>query len=121
MFSELPAQEKERKYMVNGRGHLLYASTKEGVLPPTLRNGGAFSHCAGKWLFLLFDCENYEVAESVACHCGHIAFKSYGHDRQYYTMAKKPNQPVGAKLEKEASLLSFFVLKTEKIAVIILF
>jgi hypothetical protein len=52
MLSEFLAQDKERKYMLNDRGRLLYASFKEGSLPPALQMGEALSHRVGKWLFL---------------------------------------------------------------------
>lgn len=52
MLSEFLAQDKERKYVLNDRGRLLYASLKEGSLPPALQMGEALSHRVGKWLFL---------------------------------------------------------------------
>ena len=52
MLSEFITQDKERKYMLNDRGRLLYMSLKEGSLPPALQMGEAFSHRVGKWLFL---------------------------------------------------------------------
>lgn len=52
MLSEFLTQDKERKYMLNDRGRLLFASLKEGSLPPALQMGEAFSHKIGKWLFL---------------------------------------------------------------------
>jgi hypothetical protein len=52
MLSEFITQDKERKYMLNDRGRLLYAHLKEGSLPPALQMGEAFSHRVGKWLFL---------------------------------------------------------------------
>jgi len=52
MLSEFLTQDKERKYLLNDRGRLLYASLREGSLPPALQMGEAFSHQVGKWLFL---------------------------------------------------------------------
>jgi DNA-binding transcriptional ArsR family regulator len=52
MLSDFLAQDKERKYMLNDRGRLLYAALKEGSLPPVLQMGEAFSHRVGRWIFL---------------------------------------------------------------------
>jgi hypothetical protein len=52
MLSEFLTQDKERKYMLNDCGRLLYASLKEGSLPPALQMGEAFGHRVGKWFFL---------------------------------------------------------------------
>jgi DNA-binding transcriptional ArsR family regulator len=52
MLSEFLTQDKERKYMLNDRGRLLYTSLKEGSLPAALQMGEALSHRIGKWLFL---------------------------------------------------------------------
>ncbi|MGQ9565431.1 MAG: winged helix-turn-helix domain-containing protein [Candidatus Bathyarchaeales archaeon] len=52
MLSGFLTQDKERKYCLNDRGRLLYASLKEGSLPPALQMGEALSHRVGKWLFL---------------------------------------------------------------------
>jgi len=52
MLSEFLTQDRERKYSLNDRGRLLYASLKEGSLPPALQIGEALSHRVGKWLFL---------------------------------------------------------------------
>lgn len=52
MLSEFLTQDNERKYMLNDRGRLLYASLKEGSLPPALQMGDALSHRVGRWVFL---------------------------------------------------------------------
>jgi DNA-binding transcriptional ArsR family regulator len=52
MLSEFVTQDKERKYVLNDRGRLLYASLKEGSLPPALEMGDALSHRVGRWIFL---------------------------------------------------------------------
>jgi hypothetical protein len=52
MLSEFLTQDKERKYSLNDRGRLLYASLKAGSLPAPLQMGEAFTHRVGKWLFL---------------------------------------------------------------------
>lgn len=52
MLSNFLTQDKQRKYMLNDKGRLLYRLLKEGTLPPTLDVGEAFSHRLGRWLFL---------------------------------------------------------------------
>jgi len=52
MLSEFVTQDKERKYVLSDKGRLLYASLKEGSMPPALQMGEALSHRVGKWLFL---------------------------------------------------------------------
>lgn len=52
MLSGFLKQDKQRKYMLNDRGHLLYRSLKQKSLPPTLQIGEALSHRLGRYLFL---------------------------------------------------------------------
>ncbi|MEM2912638.1 MAG: winged helix-turn-helix domain-containing protein [Candidatus Bathyarchaeia archaeon] len=52
MLSDFLSQDKERKYVLNDRGRLLYRWLKEGSLPPSLNASEAFSHKVGRWLFL---------------------------------------------------------------------
>lgn len=52
MLSEFVTQDEERKYMLNDRGRFLYASLREGSLPPALQMGDALSHRLGRWVFL---------------------------------------------------------------------
>jgi len=52
MLSDFIVQDKNRKYLLNSRGQLLYQSMKEGVLPPTLAAKTALSSRIGKLFFL---------------------------------------------------------------------
>ena len=52
MLSDFLKQDKQRKYMLNDRGRLLYRSLKQKSLPPTLEIGEALSHRLGRYLFL---------------------------------------------------------------------
>jgi len=52
MLSDFVTQDKNRKYMLNDRGRLLFRSIKEGIVPPTLGVREAFSSKLGRWLFL---------------------------------------------------------------------
>jgi len=52
MLSDFIAQDKQRKYMLNDRGRMLYKILKEGNVPPTLEISEAFSHRLARWLFL---------------------------------------------------------------------
>jgi hypothetical protein len=52
MLSEFLTQDADKKYMLNDRGRLLYASLRDGALPPALQLGDALSHRVGRWLFL---------------------------------------------------------------------
>jgi DNA-binding transcriptional ArsR family regulator len=52
MLSDFVVQDKNRKYMLNDRGQLLYKSLKEGSVPTALDAGEALSHRLGRWLFL---------------------------------------------------------------------
>lgn len=52
MLSDFITQDKQRKYRLNDRGRMLYATLKDGNIPPTLEIGETFSHSIGKWLFL---------------------------------------------------------------------
>ena len=52
MLSDFIVQDKNRKYMLNDHGRLLYRSMKEGSLPPTLHVKSALSSKIGKWIFL---------------------------------------------------------------------
>mgnify|MGYP000253428040 CR=1 FL=1 len=52
MLSDFIVQDKNRKYMLNENGRLLYRSMKEGTLPPTLGAKTALSSKIGKWIFL---------------------------------------------------------------------
>ena len=52
MLSDFLVQDKNRKYMLNDRGQLLYKSMKEGTVSPALNAGEAVGHHIGRWLFL---------------------------------------------------------------------
>jgi len=52
MLSDFVVQDKNRKYMLNDRGRLLYQSMKEGRLPHTLHAESALGSKIGKWIFL---------------------------------------------------------------------
>ncbi len=52
MLSDFLKQDKQRKYLLNDRGRLLYRSLKQKSLPPTLEIGETFSHRLGRYLFL---------------------------------------------------------------------
>jgi len=52
MLSGFLKQNKQRKYMLNDHGRLLYKSLKQKSLPPTLEIGEALSHRLGRYLFL---------------------------------------------------------------------
>jgi len=52
MLSDFLKQDKQRKYMLNDRGRLLYRSLKQKSLTPTLEIGETFSHRLGRYLFL---------------------------------------------------------------------
>lgn len=52
MLSDFVTQDKNRKYMLNDLGRLLFRSLKEGTVPPTLEIREAFSSKLGRWLFL---------------------------------------------------------------------
>jgi hypothetical protein len=79
--------------------------------------GKAFSHCAGKLLFLspLF-AKNYQTVASIACRCGLSPFRNYGYGVRCHMMTKGPTQRVEAELEKEALLLSLFLFSRRKLS-----
>ena len=53
MLSDFITQDKSRKYTLNDRGQLLYHSLRDGNVLPALNVGSeAFTHKAGRWLFL---------------------------------------------------------------------
>jgi hypothetical protein len=52
MLSDFVVQDKNRKYMLNERGQLLYKSLNEGSVPAVLDAGEAMSHRLGRWFFL---------------------------------------------------------------------
>lgn len=53
MLSDYLTQDKQRKYLLNDHGRLLYRSMKEGASPPsTLPISETFSHRTVRWLFL---------------------------------------------------------------------
>jgi len=52
MLSDFVVQDKNRKYMLNDRGQLLYKSLREGSMPTALNMGEALSHKVGRWVFL---------------------------------------------------------------------
>jgi DNA-binding transcriptional ArsR family regulator len=52
MLSDFLVQDKNRKYMLNERGQLLYKSLKEGSVPAALTAGEGLSHRLGRWFFL---------------------------------------------------------------------
>lgn len=52
MLSDFVVQDKNRKYMLNDQGQLLYKSLKEGSMPTALNMGEALSHKIGRWIFL---------------------------------------------------------------------
>lgn len=52
MLSNFLTQDKQRKYMLNDRGRLLYKTLKNRSLPPTLDIGEALGHRLGRYLFL---------------------------------------------------------------------
>lgn len=52
MLSDFLKQDKQRKYMLNDRGRLLYRSLTQKSLPPALDIGETFSHRLGRYLFL---------------------------------------------------------------------
>jgi len=52
MLSNFLTQDKQKKYMLNDRGRLLYRALKDDALPPTLDIGEALSHRFGRYLFL---------------------------------------------------------------------
>jgi len=52
MLSDFLIQDKNRKYMLNDRGQLLYRSLKDGSAPHVLSAGEALGHRVGRWVFL---------------------------------------------------------------------
>ena len=52
MLSNFLTQDKQRKYMLNDRGRLLYKALKDKSLPPMLDIGEALGHRLGRYLFL---------------------------------------------------------------------
>lgn len=52
MLSGFVVQDKQHKYSLNDRGHVLFRVLKEGSIPATLELSETFSHRLGKWLFL---------------------------------------------------------------------
>jgi len=52
MLSDFLTQDKQKKYVLNDRGRLLYKALKDESLPPTLDIGEALSHRLGRYLFL---------------------------------------------------------------------
>ena len=52
MLSNFLTQDKQKKYMLNDRGRLLYTALKDKSLPPTLDIGEALGHRLGRYLFL---------------------------------------------------------------------
>ena len=52
ILSDFVAQDKNRKYMLNERGHLLYRAVKEGTMPTALRLDRAYRVGWVRWVFL---------------------------------------------------------------------
>lgn len=52
MLSDFLTQDKQKKYILNNRGRLLYKALKDKSLPPTLDIGEALGHRLGRYLFL---------------------------------------------------------------------
>jgi DNA-binding transcriptional ArsR family regulator len=52
MLSDFLVQDKNRKYMLNDRGQLLYKSLKDGNVPQVLNADEALGHRVGRWIFL---------------------------------------------------------------------
>jgi DNA-binding transcriptional ArsR family regulator len=52
MLSNFLTQDKQKKYMLNDRGRLLYKALRDKSLPPALDFGEALGHRFGRYLFL---------------------------------------------------------------------
>ncbi len=52
MLSDYLSQDKQRKYRLNDRGHLLHRSLKGGRMASALHMSETFSHRLARWLFL---------------------------------------------------------------------
>jgi DNA-binding transcriptional ArsR family regulator len=52
MLSNFLTQDKQKKYMLNDRGRLLYKASRDKSLPPALDFGEALGHRFGRYLFL---------------------------------------------------------------------
>ena len=52
ILSDFIIQDKNRKYMLNERGRLLYQALKEGTMPPALKLDRIYQGGVLRWLFL---------------------------------------------------------------------
>ena len=52
LLSDFITQDKQRKYMLNDQGRLLYQTLQRGVIPPTIEVREAFRHRLTRWILL---------------------------------------------------------------------